>query len=70
MSKTRQYSILEWCELFGVEILDNDGFRDIGPEGLKTVVPIDTFVKGIALCTIDVIDRAQYKYLDFLMVIL
>jgi hypothetical protein len=70
MSKTRQYSILEWCELFGVEIIDNDGFRDLGSEGLKTVVPIDVFVNGICLCTINPIDRARYKHLDFLMAIL
>lgn len=70
MSKTRQYSVLEWCDLFGVEIIDNDGFRDLGSDELKTVIPIDRFVNGIILCTINPIDRARYKHLDFLMTIL
>jgi len=69
-SKTREYSVETWCETFGVEIVDNDGFRDLGSDGLKTVVPIDVFVNGITLCTINPIDRARYKHLDFLMGIL
>lgn len=68
--KAREYSVEKWCELFGVEIVSNDGFRDLGSAGLKTAVPIDVFVDGISLCTIIPIDRARYKHLDFLFMIL
>jgi len=63
----KTYSIENWCELFGVEIIDNDGFPGFK---LTDEVPIHTFIDGISVCTINTVNKELYKMLDYLIKIL
>lgn len=63
----KTYSIKKWCELFGVEILDNDGFQGFE---MTTEIPLHTFIDGISVCTIQPTSKELYKILDYLIKIL
>lgn len=65
--KLKTYSIEKWCELFGVEIFDNDGFPNLE---LTDEVPLHVFIDGISVCTILPVSKDLYKMLDYLIKIL
>lgn len=69
MSRTRQYTIRRWCELFGIELVDDDGFRD-EELTMNDMVDIDRFVDGMVKSTICPVDKERYAHLVFLMDIL
>ena len=59
-------TVSKWCEIFGVEMIDNDGFgrdKDINTHH----VSFEDFVRGICECTINPIDNDRYNVLDFLI---
>ncbi len=51
--------LLEWCDIFGIEMVDADGFRDIDP-GLDNIT-LDRFLSNISESTIGIADKARYK---------
>lgn len=51
-------TVLKWCDIFGIELVDNDGFR--GFDINKTEITLDLFLEGINVCTINPIDRTRY----------
>lgn len=63
--KLKTYTIDRWCELFGLEIVDNDGFKGIDLNRVE--VGLDLFLEGITICTINPTDKEKYKILDFLI---
>lgn len=65
--KLKTYSIEKWCELFGVEIVDNDGFPNLE---LTAEVSLHVFIDGISVCTIRPVSKDLYKMLDYLIKIL
>lgn len=61
----KTYSVLKWCEIFGIELVDNDAFQGID---LKTIkITFDSFIEGIAECTINPLNKDKYSVLDKLM---
>lgn len=61
----KTYTILQWCDIFGIELVDNDGFR--GLELDKNPITLDSFIEGITICTIDILNKDKYSVLDKLM---
>ena len=61
----KTYTILQWCEIFGIELIDNDGFR--GLELDKYPISLDLFVEGIVFCTINPKNRVKYAVLNDLL---
>ena len=68
MQRIRPRTLSEWCEIFGVEIRDNDGFRWLSST-VKHFWPLtlDQFVVGIAECTIKPVDQNRYSVLEYLI---
>lgn len=57
----KTYTALEWCEIFGIELADNDGFA----LDVKTVkIPLEVFVDGIVSCTINPENKDKYSVLE------
>ena len=53
MTATKQRTLKEWCRIFGVEIIDNDGFRWVNDNVVEYwPITIEQFLKGIMECTI------------------
>ena len=59
--KTR--TLNDWCRIFGVEIIDNDGFPGEA-WGSDCLYDIETFVHGLAECTIIPVDKGRYAVLE------
>lgn len=57
----KTYTVLGWCQIFGIELIDNDGFRRLDVK----IVPItlNQFVEGIVSCTINPVDPVKYSVL-------
>ena len=64
----KSYTIEEWCKLFGIRIIDNDGFR--GMDLAKNVISFAEFFKGIVSCTIIPINDKKHKIFQYLVKIL
>jgi hypothetical protein len=60
--KLKTHTISKWCEIFGVSIIDNDGFR--GLELNNNEVNLELFLDGINICTIAVVNKERYKVLN------
>lgn len=55
--KLKTYTVNRWCQIFGFELVDNDGFSiDIS----KDLISLEMFVFGINMCTIQIINRQRY----------
>lgn len=54
-------TIHEWAKIFGIEIIDNDGFDRMKEE---EPVTLERFVKGAAECTIFPVDKARFAVLE------
>lgn len=57
----KTYTIPQWCEIFGIELIDNDGFQGISMTGR---ISLDSFVEGIVSCTINPVNKDKYSVLD------
>ena len=62
--KIKTYTINHWCQIFGIEIIDNDGFRGLDLD--KNEIALDRFIEGIASCTINPTNRDKYLVLNAL----
>lgn len=51
-------TVLSWATIFGIEIVDCDGFQSV-----KDVVDIDTFYKNHFSCTIHIYNWDRYNVL-------
>ena len=51
----------EWCTIFGLELIDPDGFRDI--DWLEARLEIQDFLNGIYECTVRIEDYTRYEVL-------
>lgn len=61
----KRNTIQRWCEIFGVEIVDNDGFRG---QDLKTSeISLNEFLKGISECTIHSKNFHRTRVMDALL---
>jgi hypothetical protein len=58
----KEYTVLNWCEIFGIELLDNDGFRR--DELTICTVTLERFVAGFLVCTIRIVDDKKYSVLE------
>jgi hypothetical protein len=64
--KPHQYTVIQWCKIFGIELIDNDGFT----VDVKTCpVNLSTFVDGIFSCTISIVNRDKYSVLSAMSVL-
>lgn len=64
MSTFRTLTVLEWCKLFGIELVDNDSFTvDVD----ATEVRLEYFLERISACTINPIDKGRYAVLNDLL---
>jgi hypothetical protein len=50
-----------WCELFGVRIIDADGWRVPGAPDWYDPISRKEFIKRLRICTIEVVDNERYK---------
>lgn len=57
----KQYTILGWCEVFGIDLIDNDAFLDF-----NSLISLEKFVNGIVSCTINPYNHDKYKVLTML----
>jgi len=55
----RPRTLLEWCDIFGIEMVDPDGFRDIDIKA--DYISLDRFLKDISESTIGIADKGRYK---------
>ena len=53
--------LLEWCDVFGVELVDPDGFRHFDWETIP--IHLTEFLKGIPEATIHIADKGRYTVL-------
>ena len=58
----KEYTINEWCEIFGIELVDNDGFRyrDLN----NGIISLELFICGIVECTINPVNKDKYSVLE------
>jgi hypothetical protein len=65
----RPRSLLEWSNVFGIEVEDLDGFPNLKSNGGIDTTPIslDTFVQGISFCCVGFKDIKRYEVLDELI---
>jgi hypothetical protein len=64
----KQYTVFEWCEIFGVNMIDADGF--LISEVMRNTpqkMPLERFVTGIVACTIQPVNTTRYEILKKLM---
>lgn len=54
----KTYTVNRWCEIFGVEIVDNDGFPHIDLNVHE--ISLEKFAKGISECTIQITNFVLY----------
>lgn len=57
----KQYTVLGWCNIFGIELIDNDGFLRLE---MSREIPLEQFVEGIVSCTINPVDPVRYSVLN------
>lgn len=55
-------TVLQWCDIFGIELIDNDGFTDV-----NSLVSLNMFLSGIVICTIRPINKDKYSVLNALI---
>lgn len=55
---------MQWCDIFGIEMVDLDGPLRSHKDLNTSPVSLDTFVDGIAECTINPINRDKYSVLE------
>jgi hypothetical protein len=53
--------LLEWCDVFGVEMVDPDGFRDI--DWQSEPITLERFLKDISESTIGIANKGRYEVL-------
>lgn len=65
----RPRSLLDWSNVFGIEVEDLDGFPDLKANGgiSTTLISLETFVQGISFCCIRFENVERYKVLDSLI---
>ena len=56
----KRYTVLTWCEIFGIELIDVDGFSE---SEMRQEVSLDRFVEGIVNCTIRPIEVERFGVL-------
>lgn len=56
----KRYTVLDWCEIFGIELFDNDGFSELE---IRREVSLERFVEGIVQCTIRPFNVERYSVL-------
>ena len=61
----KTYTVLQWCNIFGIELVDNDGFRKLDIK--RDLITLDSFVEGISSCTIYPENVAKYSVLNALL---
>jgi hypothetical protein len=52
----KSYTVLEWCDIFGIELVDNDWFKS-----LTDKITLETFLGGINECTIHSVNKERFK---------
>ena len=52
----KSYTVLEWCDIFGMELVDNDWFKS-----LTDKITLETFLGGICDCTINPVNKERFK---------
>ena len=58
-------TLLEWCYIFGVEMVDADGFRDI--DWKSESITLERFLKNINESTIAVANDGRYEVMRELL---
>jgi hypothetical protein len=57
MSEIKSYTSSEWATIFGMELVDNKGFKT---EPTKKI-SLDLFVSGVNDCTIKPVNKERWK---------
>ena len=58
-------TLLEWCEIFGVLLIDPDGFRHF--DWRNTPIHLTEFLNGIVEATIGIANFGRYSVLNDLL---
>lgn len=58
----KKYTIVEWTQIFGVEIVDNEGFRNVDINTQE--VNLEGFLNGICQCALRNIINERFQVLN------